>query len=138
VRAQEATIRARDAELKAMASKASSLSRALDSRTQPPSDSSARPAEKGSQLVPDGVQLIPAAELDLDLDPASERLLGTGTYSEVYRTTRTVAVKALRGRFSQQRFREFTQEAELLQHVQGSAVCALSHAWIELAHLAWR
>ena len=42
--------------------------------------------------------------------------------SEVYRTSRQVALKALRGRFSQQRFREFKHEAEMLQLVQGSSV----------------
>ena len=42
--------------------------------------------------------------------------------AEVYKTMRYVALKALRGRFSQQRFREFKHEAEMLQLVQGSSV----------------
>ena len=37
---------------------------------------------------------------------------------------RQVALKALKGRFSQQRFREFKHEAEILQLVQGSSVSA--------------
>ena len=44
--------------------------------------------------------------------------------AEVYKTVRQVALKALKGRFSQQRFREFKHEAEILQLVQGSSVSA--------------
>ena len=36
-------------------------------------------------------QVIPSSELDLDLNPTSGNLLGTGVYSEVYKTTRSVA-----------------------------------------------
>lgn len=45
--------------------------------------------------------------------------------SEVYKTVRQVALKALRGRFNQQRFREFKHEAEMLQLLQGSSVRAI-------------
>jgi predicted Ser/Thr protein kinase len=43
----------------------------------------------------------------------------------VYKTVRQVALKALRGRFNQQRFREFKHEAEMLQLLQGSSVRAI-------------
>jgi hypothetical protein len=59
----------------------------------------------------------------------------------VYKTERQVALKALKGRFSQQRFREFKHEAEVLQLVQGSSVgvhapsrpCALPHRRVLVA-----
>lgn len=65
-------------------------------------------------------QVIPAAELDLKFD-GSKQSLGSGEYSDVFSTTRKVAVKAFKGRFNQQRFKEFKREAEALQTVQNSA-----------------
>jgi len=44
------------------------------------------------------------------------------------------AVKAFRGRFSQQRFREFKQEAEMLQLVQGNAVRTPDSASLRIIH----
>eukprot|EP00290_Baffinella_frigidus_P037462 CAMPEP_0180325582 /NCGR_PEP_ID=MMETSP0988-20121125/38517_1 /TAXON_ID=697907 /ORGANISM="non described non described, Strain CCMP2293" /LENGTH=532 /DNA_ID=CAMNT_0022312053 /DNA_START=65 /DNA_END=1660 /DNA_ORIENTATION=+ len=120
IREQEATLMARDAELQALAGKAAALARALDARSQQQAPG-VKPAPANAPLVPEHLQVIPASELNLDFNPNSGNLLGTGVYSEVYKTTRTVAVKAFRGRFSQQRFREFKQEAEMLQLVQGNS-----------------
>jgi serine/threonine protein kinase len=64
-------------------------------------------------------QVIPATELDLKFD-GSKQSLGSGEYSDVYCTTRKVAVKVFKGRFNQQRFKEFKREAEALQTVQNS------------------
>eukprot|EP00288_Rhodomonas_lens_P014123 CAMPEP_0177703822 /NCGR_PEP_ID=MMETSP0484_2-20121128/7875_1 /TAXON_ID=354590 /ORGANISM="Rhodomonas lens, Strain RHODO" /LENGTH=619 /DNA_ID=CAMNT_0019215199 /DNA_START=233 /DNA_END=2089 /DNA_ORIENTATION=- len=130
---QERRLVEREAECKALESKSVALAQALEAKSlalaklmqEKPihqlEQAERKPPSSAAQLVQSGVQVIAAAELDLDFAGGSKTLLGTGVFSEVYATTRRVAVKAFRGRFSQQRFREFKQEAEVLQSVQAVA-----------------
>ena len=115
----QARLDAKDAEAKALLADNAILTRELEDK-----DKQHASPKAGSLAPQHGVQVIPSSELDLDVSNKSK--LGHGVYSEVYLTTRQVALKALRGRFNQQRFREFKHEAEMLQLVQGSTgVCRL-------------
>ena len=115
----QARLDAKDAEAKALLADNAILTRELEDK-----DKQHASPKAGSLAPQHGVQVIPSSELDLDVSNKSK--LGQGVYSEVYLTTRQVALKALRGRFNQQRFREFKHEAEMLQLVQGSTgVCRL-------------